>query len=272
MGEIELALHAGAWPEDEFVRALDGAVAAGFRAIEIGEDLVPEYEDRVSVFQEMLSRQNVALAAISTRLRPVTAEVLEEEVERCANVARFLRANRSELLVLYPPPLRASGTYQPEDWMLAVEAITQIGGRSADLDVRTCLHPEPGTLIGSRREVDKIIELTDVDSIRLCLDTAFLRWAGITPQTFFKRHGSRVDYVHFRDIRKPGRFRAGRPPPLPKLAAFGRGAVNLRDFVKYMDKAKYNGWVTVELPGPLPDPVAAAAAARGVARKALNLV
>ena len=84
MGEIELAFHVSAWPDEEFVMALAGIADAGFRAMECRANVVPDYEDRVQVFQEMLLQQNVTLAAIETGLRPVTAEILEEEIERCA--------------------------------------------------------------------------------------------------------------------------------------------------------------------------------------------
>ena len=34
MGEVELAFHVSAWPEDEFVSGLAGITEAGFRAME----------------------------------------------------------------------------------------------------------------------------------------------------------------------------------------------------------------------------------------------
>lgn len=268
MGEVELAAHASAWPADEFVRGLSEISEAGFRAMEARASVVPDYEDRVEVFQEMLAQSDVTLAAVETGLRPITLEILEEEVERCANVARFLRANGAELLVLHPPTRRPEGD-DAEDLKLAYEAVNQVGRRTLDLDVRTCVHPDCGTVAENRREVNRLLENTDPEFVRLCADVGFLSWAGISSSSFFKSFASRIDYIQFHDVRKP-RSRKGRRQEL-KPATFGRGAVKLQTVAHQIEEMGYSGWVTIEVPGPHKDPVRAASEAREVARTMLGL-
>jgi inosose dehydratase len=269
MGEIELAYHVAAWPEGDFVRALAGVSEAGYRAMEAGASVVPEYEDRVPVFQEMLTRQGVTLTAVETYLRPITLELLEEEIERCANVARFLKACRSELLVLHPPPRRPEGD-DPEDWKLAVEAINQIGRRTLDLDVRTCLHLAEGTIAEKQREVEKLLKQTDEDAVRVCADTGFLAWAGISAPHFFNKHKKRIDYVHLRDVKKPRKLKGG-PSPL-QTSVFGKGAVKMDAIARRLEAIDYSGWVTIECPGNEGDPVEVATTSREVARRVLSLI
>jgi sugar phosphate isomerase/epimerase len=269
MGEIELAFHTSAWPEDEFVMGLAGVADAGFRAMEARANVVPLYEDRVQVFQEMLAQQGVTLAAIETRLRPLAAEILEEEVERCANVARFLRASRSEILVLYPPARRGK-TVEPEEWKLSVEAVNQVGRRTLDLDVRTCLTPAAGTIAQSRRETERLLENTDPEFVRMCMDVSYLFWAGISPPHFCRKHSSRIDYVHLQDIHKPRTRKTAPQPPQP--AVFGKGYVNMKSISKLVDGLGYNGWITLLCPGRHDNPVAVASDARSVARRAFGLV
>ena len=269
MGEIELACHVSAWPQGEFVMGLAGIAEAGFRAMEARANVVPEYEDRVQVFQEMLAQQGVTLAAIETDLRPITLEILEEEVERCANVARFLRANRAEILVLRPPPRRNEGD-DADDWKLACEAINQVGRRTLDLDVRTCITPGADTIAESRRETERLLESTDPEFVRMCLDASYLTWAGISPLHFGRKHGSRIDYVHLRDIRKP-RTRKTKPQR-PQPATFGKGAVKMKTISNLIDALDYNGWITLLCPGRHDTPVAVASGARAVARGVFGLV
>jgi len=268
MGEVELALSASAWPEDEFVRGLAGISEAGFRAMEARASVVPEYEDRVLVFQEMLQREGVTLAAVGFQLRPITLETMEEEIERCANVARFLRANRSELLVLRPPPRRLEGE-DLEDWKLAIDAMNQVGRRTIDLDVRTCISPWAGTICESRREVDKLVDQTDPEFVRLCADLGFLAWAEMSAAHFFKRNASRIDYVRVHDVRKR-RPRKGKPEA-PKPAVFGKGVVKISSLARLVDSIDYSGWVTVECPGKKEDPVETCRAAGETARHVLGL-
>ena len=273
MGEIELAFHVSAWPEDEFVMGLAGIATAGFRAMEARANVVPQYEDRVPVFQEMLAQQGVTLAAIETGLRPITPETLEEEVERCANVARFLRANRAEMLVLYPPVRRPDRAGRPgddaENWKLSCEAINQLGRRTQDLDVRACITPAAGTIAQSKRETERLLENTDPEFVRMCLDASFLSWAGISPSHFGRKHASRIDYLRLQDIRKP-RSRKTAPQP-PQRAVFGKGYVNMKAVSRLIDALDYNGWITLLCPGPHNNPVEVAGAAHSVARCVFGL-
>jgi inosose dehydratase len=268
MGEVELAAHASAWPEDEFVRSLSEISDSGFRAMEARASVVPEYEDRVQVFKEMLAQSDVTLAAVETGLRPITLEILEEEVERCANVARFLRANGAELLVLRPPTRRPEGD-DAEDLKLAFEAVNQVGRRTLDLDVRTCIHPDCGTVAENRREVNRLLENTDPEFVRLCADVGFLAWAGISPASFFESFASRIDYIHFGDVKKP-RPRKGRRERL-KPATFGRGIVKFQTVSRQIEDMGYSGWITIEMPGLHKNPVRVAEEARETARTALGL-
>ncbi len=274
MGEIELAFHVSAWPEEEFVMSLAGIADAGFRAMEARTNIVPEYEDRVDVFREMLAQQGVTLAAIEAGLRPITSEILEEEVERCANVARFLRANRAEILVLYPPVRRPDKAGRPgddaEDWKRSCEAINQVGRRTLDLDVRTCVTPAAGTIAQSRRETERLMENTDPEFVRMCLDASYLYWAGISPSHFGTKHGSRIDYLHLQDIRKPRSRKTAPQPPQPSV--FGKGHVKMKAVSKLIDSLDYNGWVTLLCPGRHDNPLKVAGAARSVARDVFGLV
>jgi inosose dehydratase len=239
--------------------------------METGAHVVAEYEDRVAVFQEMLSRQGVTLAAVETGLRPVTQENFEEEIERSANVGRFLRANRAEILVLKPPPWPPveTGGQSAESWKLAVETISQIGRRTIDLDVRTCISPDAGTVAQSKREVERLLEQTDPEFVRLCVDLGFLGWAGISAPHFVKKYAARIDYVHVRDLRKPRRFKSG--PEAPKGAQFGKGVLKLASLTKLLESMDYSGWVTVVCPAGEPNPVPACRAAGELVRRALGL-
>ena len=144
-----------------------------------------------------------------------------------------------------------------------------MGRRTFDLDVRTCIHPDYGTIAEKRDELERLLKLTDPEYVHICADVGFLAWAGMASSHFFKKYGSRTDYVHFSDVRKP-RSRKGRPQK-PKPAVFGNGIVRFRTLARQLESAGYSGWITIDCPGAHEDPVGVARAARTVARDALNL-
>jgi len=123
MSDTELACDATPWGVAGFVNALTDIRRAGFTGVEAGVELVPAFEDRVHILQEMLESEGLTLVTIRTQVRLLSAGSAEEESERCLNVARFLSGMSGKLLVVTPPP------YDPdsieEEWLLFTNLLAE---------------------------------------------------------------------------------------------------------------------------------------------------
>lgn len=287
MSDTELACDASPWGVAGFVNALSDIRRAGFTGVEAGVDLVPHFEDRVHILQEMLEAEGLSLVTIHTPLRHLSAGSAEEESERCLNVARFLGAMECEMLIVGAPP-HDPGAYE-EEWLLFTNLLAEVGKRAAEFGVRLMVNPEPGTICGTRSELEKLLKMFPVKALPLATDAAFLALSGIAPATYFKKYKNRLGHIYLSDVRKPrsrpapkkkkATTQKKRKPkavarPAPHRTMLGKGIVPLGRFLDAATAAKYSGWVTVRLPGAevIKSPAACTAAGFRIAGEALDIV
>jgi sugar phosphate isomerase/epimerase len=255
MSDTELACDATPWGVAGFVNALTDIRRAGFTGVEAGVELVPAFEDRVHILQEMLEAESLTLVTIRTPVRQLSGGSAEEESERCLNVARFLTGMEGKLLVVTPPP------YDPEsleeEWLLFTNLLSEVGKRCEESGIRMALNPQPGTIIATRAELEKLLKSFTVKALPLAVDAAFLTSAKLSPQTFFKKYRNRLGHLYLSDLHKSRARKGGSKSakksktaarPQAQRTELGRGAVKLERFVDAAHAAKYSGWVTVRLP------------------------
>jgi sugar phosphate isomerase/epimerase len=250
MSDTELACDATPWGVAGFVNALTDIRRAGFTGVEAGVELVPAFEDRVHILQEMLESEGLTLVTIRTQVRLLSAGSAEEESERCLNVARFLSGMSGKLLVVTPPP------YDPdsieEEWLLFTNLLAEVGKRCEETGLRMILNPQPGTIVATRSDLEKMLKSFTVKALPLAVDSAFLAVARLSPTSFFKKYRNRLGHLYLSDLAKPRSKKAKAATPSDRLPAtrieVGKGTVGLDRFVAAAHSAKYSGWATVRLP------------------------
>ncbi len=252
MSDTELACDASSWGVVGFVNALTDIRRAGFTGVEAGVGLVPAFEDRVHILQEMLDSEGLSLVTIRTQVRPLSGGSAEEESERCLNVARFLSAMEGKLLVVTPPPYDEESL--EEEWLLFTNLLAEVGKRCEESGIRMSLNPQPGTIVATRGELEKLLKSFAVKALPLAADAAFLDCARLAPATFFKKYKNRLGHLYLSDLGKPkakrGRPKKTKSPERPEAvrSELGKGTLKLQRFVDAAHAAKYSGWVTVRLP------------------------
>ncbi len=261
MSDTELACDATPWGVAGFVNALTDIRRAGFTGVEAGVELVPHFEDRIHILQEMLEAESLSLVTIRTPVRQLSGGSAEEESERCLNVARFLAGMEGKLLVTTPPPYDADSL--EEEWLLFTNLLAEVGKRCAESGIRLALNPQPGTICATRTELEKLLKSFTVKALPLAVDSAFLEAAKLAPPTFFKKYRNRLGHLYLSDLakprarrrkpaakKKPARSRKSRSAarPVPTRVELGKGGLKLERFVDAAHAAKYSGWVTVRLP------------------------
>lgn len=276
-----MACDATHWGIEGFVNALSDIRRAGFAGVEASVELVPPFEDRIHILQEMLDSENLSLATIRTPVRQLSGGNAEEESERCLNVARFLSGMACKLLVVTAPPYDAESI--EEEWLLFTNLLAEVGKRCEESGIRLLLDPQPGTICATRAELEKLLKMFAVKALPLAADSAFLTAARLSPQTFFKKYRKRLGHLYLSDLAK-SRARKGRSSaksrksksaerPVPTRTALGRGMIDLKRFVDAATAVKYSGWVTVRLPrGEVEkNPTGAAEASFRVAAEILDI-
>lgn len=277
MGDIQLACHTASWGSDNLIRAIGDIAQSGYQGVETTPEIVVAFEDRPLVLQEILTENKLVLVAISSPCAPITTLSLEEEIERSLNRARFLQIMGARYLVVYAPTIGDDDVVDEEDFNLAADCINEIAVRTEAIGIRTCLHPQFGTLCETVSQIDRLLALTQARTVSLCLDTGHFQAIGVAPASYYRDHHDRVPYVHFKDLRRMKKLRGRkaarrRPRGLPVYCELGKGSVNFGRLADMMIGHDYQGWVTVELDPPVRKPDRSAQVNLEFSNKQLDLV
>ncbi|WP_157250121.1 TIM barrel protein [Nonomuraea typhae] len=156
-----------------------------------------------------------------------------------------------------------------DEWSGYAKRVQEAAQRCRAHGYEPVFHHHLGTFVETPAEVERLLELTDVD---LCLDTGHLLLAGGDPVRALRDWRERIGHVHIKD---------GDPDILAAaledgadlreimgrggFSALGRGVLDLPGVVAALDEIDYQGWIVVEqdtLPGrrPLADVIADQAA------------
>ncbi|MBO4367534.1 MAG: TIM barrel protein, partial [Clostridia bacterium] len=102
----------------------------------------------------------------------------------------------------------------------------------------------------SQSDIDYFAAHTDPDKVFFCFDTAHTTLAGINPAALIRKYGSRVAFMHLKDVdtyelsHTEGRAKMG------TFRALGHGTVNFPEVKAALEEAGYDGYLCVELDRP----------------------
>ena len=139
-------------------------------------------------------------------------------------------------------------------WQQMVSHIKEIAKISYDeYGVRSVIHHHAGGYIDYLDEIDMILSDVSEDYVGLCFDTGHAYYAGIDPEQGIRRHASRIEYVHFKDVDKLvydvvineniGFYEACFKR---LMCPIGEGALDYASIRRALIDIGYDGWITLE--------------------------
>jgi inosose dehydratase len=274
MADIEIACHTAPWGDEGFINALSDIEKAGFKCIETTTGVVEQFEDRVEVFNEILSQHGIRLVGITAGGATWPGSSLEEEVERSLNIVRFLKSAEAKFLTLLAPrPDPDSPLEDDDDLMPVATAYGEIARRTQEMGIVPCFHPDSTSLVNDLKRMEKFLEFSDPAAMKLCVDTSFLDQAGLPFAKFLKEHKKRLGSVHLRDIKPLAKKRKkGDLGPNFQTVELGKGNLELEEFVDTLLDIEFAGWATVELEKGTKPLLQQAIASHSYAAQTLDLV
>jgi inosose dehydratase len=150
-------------------------------------------------------------------------------------------------------PMSARPQLTDGQWSQFAERLTAVAEHLAGHGVQMSYHHHMGTVIQSESEVDRLMELTG-PAVGLLLDTGHLAYAGGESVALIRRHASRINHVHCKDVRPGGLLERARARDWSFLTAVveglftvpGDGSIDYAAVLGALKDGGYQGWLVVE--------------------------
>lgn len=242
-------------------RVLAEMVQAGYEGTEYGTGLPPDPAE----LTPLLERYGLALASNFCWISLEDRRQHENEIAQALVVARTLSAMRVQELILGlrggperialagRVPADGSAGLSAAQWRSLTDGIHALAAACAPLGVRLSVHPHAGSYVETREELDRLLRTTDADALGLCVDAGHLVYGGADPVEVARTFGSRIRYVHIKDV-NPDVLAECRTQGIGFLDALrryifcglGKGSVDLHGFVEGLRRSAFAGWMVVE--------------------------
>jgi sugar phosphate isomerase/epimerase len=235
-----------------------------------------------------LGRRGLELCALNVSGNPLhpdpaVAERHHEQLARTIRVSADLGVSRVVVMSGCPGPgpgeARAphfvGGGWLPDlegvlDWQWSERVLPYWRERAAEAEaanseLRLCFELHPGTCVYNVHSFERIAGLGP--NLAVNLDPSHFFWQGIDPLAVVERLGERVGFVHAKDtVERPGNLKLngvmdarwpGRAEDMPwnfATVGSGHGRDWWADFLALLDRAGYNGTVSIEWEDPFVEP------------------
>jgi inosose dehydratase len=143
--------------------------------------------------------------------------------------------------------------FDDREWDLLAAGLGRLGEIAAGSGLRLCYHHHAGTGVMTRADIDRLMAVTNPETVHLLLDTGHLALAGDDPLGVAQAYGRRIKHVHLKDVRSAVVSRV-REEALSfqegvEAGVFtvpGDGSIDFVPILEALGEAGYQGWLVVE--------------------------
>ena len=157
-----------------------------------------------------------------------------EFLVRCAQIVVALGGDTISLWSGIP-----ASDVSPEDaWRFLADGVARLHGRVTPLGVRIAFEPEPGMLVQSLADWERLRDLTSLSDLRLALDVGHVPCTEhISAGDAIRRYGASLGTVHLDDTRNG----------VHEHLQIGDGDLDWTDIMRALDETGFAGIASVEL-------------------------
>ncbi|MCG8157217.1 TIM barrel protein [Brenneria goodwinii] len=141
-------------------------------------------------------------------------------------------------------------TLSAAEWTTFFANLDRLVKAAKKRNITPTLHHHMGTIIQTADEIDRLLTHSEIG---LCLDTGHAMIAGIHPIDLAKKYGSRINFVHLKDVNNAvaKRVQKGELMYMDALSKgifhpLGSGEAQIGEIVMALEEAGYRGWYVME--------------------------
>ena len=248
----------GGWEKD-LIKSFRESAEVGYRAVETFYSYVLPYWEKPEEMKMILDEFKLRFVTVSNggpmAMQFEDAGLANRIVDEHLKLVRWIKGFGCTHLKINTGQRRPEGTTEADLKQMA-KTMNELGKRISDEGLKFGVHAHLWTQLQDRKEIDRLMELTDPNHVYLVLDTGHINMAGIDPVELASVYTSRIVEFHLKDCKPEDR--GGHKGPTPKREGYadkgkrifyelGKGGVDFPGILAILRKKHWKGWLTVEL-------------------------
>ena len=227
------------------VDAIKDISQLGFPGIQLRNNILKEFGERPEALRDLLAQYKLEMVAFSSGGVGIAPNTEAAEIEKHLSNAKFVKAVGGRYLQVTDSARPKERKPEAADFKQLGYVLTEIGKRTADFGIPVGYHNHMASLGEAPDEVDRIMDASDPRYVKFELDIAHYLQGGGDPVKAIQKYQNRLLFLHIKDVESlPAADPRGRAYRFVEL---GRGRVDLPGVFAALRKAKFAGWLVVEL-------------------------
>ena len=248
----------GGWEKD-LIKSFRESAEVGYRAVETFYSYVLPYWDKPEEMKMILDEFKLRFVTVSNggpmAMQFEDAALANRIIDEHLKLVRWIKGFGCTHLKINTGQRRPEGTTDTDLKQMA-KTMNELGKQISDEGLKFGVHAHLWTQLQDRKEIDRLMELTDPNHVCLVLDTGHINMAGIDPVELASVYANRIVEFHLKDCKREDR--GGHKGPTPKREGYadkgkrifyelGKGGVDFPGILAILRKKHWKGWLTVEL-------------------------
>lgn len=244
---VKSRIAAAMWPwgtqtKEQLEIAAKEISSIGYAGFECVKATIHAYNFDVNAFKEVLEKYNLKPISFYFCLPEKGLEnelyaTLDKELEFIAKLGVdkiCLQATRGR-----PEKM------DEESLNYELNAIKKFAEKSREFGITSNLHNHYNTWVMFKNEIDNIFNNLDSKTIQFAPDTAHLAVCGCDPVKVIKEYANRINFTHFKDIKKMQTEKECFTKPLNEVYStfceLGTGIIDFKSIFDVLKSVNYNG-------------------------------
>jgi len=227
---------------DKVTQAIEDIATVGYTGIQLRPNAIDQFPDPHAM-RDLLAKHKLTFVAISSGNAYLDPAVRQKQLATHVAHAKYLHEAGGLYLQLIGDGFKGRKSWDPADYKLQGEILTEIAKAAADHGIRTGFHNHMDTIGQTPEGVDAILAAADPKYVELELDTAHYAQGGGDPAACIRKYGKRLLYLHLKDV-KNAATKSGY-----EFAELGQGRIDFPAVFAALREVHFRGWGVVELDG-----------------------
>jgi inosose dehydratase len=242
-------------------RFLDEVAEAGYEWIELGPyGYLPTDPKVLSRELKLRGLKISGIFALGDLADPAAWPEIEKQIIGGGDLAaplgaRFLILIDNIYTDLFTGKPLGPNRLDEDGWKRLIDSTHRIAEMGRErYDMQLVFHPHAETHVEYEDQVEALLDQTDEDLVKLCLETGHQAYRGGDPVAMFRKYGKqRIPYLHLKNV-DPNLIKKVAKENIPFAKAVeidlfcepNRGVVNFLDLRDALDEQDFDGWAIVE--------------------------
>ncbi|TDF98580.1 sugar phosphate isomerase/epimerase family protein [Paenibacillus piri] len=242
------------WDNKDIEQAIPAIAACGYWGTETFGWVLEEWEAKGRNLPELFQRNGLELTSLYCHLDVLNPAVRREEIGQVLQWVDLYSKFNGPVVIIGGKMIKRDGFAIGDHASDIAACLNELAQRIADRGVLCCFHPHTGTPVETEEEIHRIMDALDPQAVTFAPDLGQIAKGGGDPLAIVKTYRELIRIVHLKDyiggpIEHDSEGREVDKTGFLGYTPLGRGTVDVKGILSYLEDSGYDGYAHVELDG-----------------------